>query len=335
MSEITKESTQTPLDLSLDVEEPSSEVLTVPSSPEHLEINTSTLDLGYKKCRESAKRIFGPHFWMISNTTGEERRALHALGGYLSKVSQLQDRHTLDGLPSKEWESFRDEVAMALNGQVYSPELAALQDAVNRFEIPQQFIFDPLNAADQWMRSQGHETMDQYNAYTSRMGGSALAACMPIFETTHGKKPRVLQATIGGGQALFQTQLLAHFAYDARQDQVFLPTEELETCKIDLEKVKAGEVDKSFRHLCRLQVSRIEPKFQSTGKILNNLELDGQRAFTSLLAWAWRLLMKIKSDPASILEIDGPLSKKEKFILKSKHYMGLEGGLPFIHPEHH
>ena len=113
---------------------------------EYLQIDDHVLDLGYKNCKASAKHFFGPYLWMISNMTGHHRRGMDALLAHLARVSGFLDLLSADGLPLETWANYRSEVSRALAGQCRKSELAALADTVNRFQIPRQFIFDPMNA---------------------------------------------------------------------------------------------------------------------------------------------------------------------------------------------
>ena len=110
---------------------------------------------------------------------------------------------------------------------------------------------------------------------------------------------------------------------------------DLNQCKVDLETVRAGEADKSFRHFCRLQASRIESKLEGLGQLVPDVEFDGQRVLTSFLAYFFQLLFKIKADPSLLFEAEGPLSKREVFGFKMKHWMGIQGKVSCIPEDNH
>lgn len=309
-----------------------------PTAPEttsrFLDLSSATFDVGYKSCQQTAKQLFGPFLWMISNTTGNERKSLHAVISHLTRVSNFLDIHTEEGICTEAWENYREEVSVALTGKCRSAKLAALLDTVERYNIQPQHIMDPLDAADLWMRTRKLESREQFEQFTSLMGGSALASVLPIFEI-HGEPESWRSTAINGGKAIYQTLLLSLLAHDARQNQLYFPKSDLEDCEVDIEKIKLGESDKNFRHFCRTQAAIIEPHLHEVGKLTFDMEFDGQRSFKSLLAWTWTTLMKIKTTPASVLEEGGPLTKQEKFKLKAKHWMGLEGGVTIIPTEDH
>ena len=295
----------------------------------YLDLSSETLDFGYKSCQQTAKQLFGPFLWIFSNTTGVERKSLYALVSHLTRVSDFLDIHTEEGICREAWKNYREEVRVAMTGKCRSAKLAALYDTAERYKIPTEQILSPLEAADLWMQNKELKTCEQFEKFTTLMGGAALAAVLPIFEI-HGEPESWESIAIQGGKAIYQTLLLSLLAHDARQNQLFFPQSELEKHEVDLEKVKAGESDKSWRHFCRVQSSKIEPHLHAVGKLTYELEFDGQRAFKSLLAWTWTTLMKIKTSPESVLQEGGPLTKQENFKLKAKHWMGLEGGVAII-----
>lgn len=305
------------------------------SNSPYLSLSSSVLDLGFKNCRVSAKQLFGSHLWVVSNVAMAQRKAIDAVLSHFARVGNFLELLSSNGLSLETWTSYRNEVSEAIGGRCRNTELAALSHTVNKYQIPRQYIFDPLNGADLWIRTKRFESREDFDTFTSLLGGSSLAAFIPILEINaeidewHGRAFR-------GGQAILQTQLLSHFAHDLKQEQMFWPMSELAECDVDLEKLEAGEVDKSFRHFCRLQVSRIEPRLRQLGVMVPMMEFDGKRSLTSLLAIAWQTLMNIKSNPAIIFEQGSALSKRELFKLKAKHLLGLEGNLSIIpEPTHH
>lgn len=309
---------------------------TTQANTDYLEIDTQVLELGYKNCKASAKHFFGPFLWMISNMTGHHRRGMEAVLAHIARVSSFLELLSTDGLPLETWADYRNEVSQALAGQCRKSELAALADTVERFQIPRQFVFDPINAADARIRNREFKTFDQYAAFTSQLGGSPMGAFMQIFEIRADPKWWHSLA-IRGGQAVLQAQLLSTFIQDLQQGQMYIPQCELSACKVDLETVQAGEADKSFRHFCRVQASRIESKLEGLGQLVRFVEFDGQRVMTSLLAYFCNLLFKIKADPSSLFDPEGPVSKREMFKFKAKHWMGIQNKVSCIHEDedHH
>jgi phytoene/squalene synthetase len=297
-----------------------------------LQIDSNVLEIGYQNCKASAKQYFGPFAWVVSNTDGGTRRSLDAVFAHVAHVCNFLELLSTDGLSLDSWSSYRNEVSEALTGRTRKTELAALNDTVTRFKIPKQFIFDPLNAVDQWVRNPEFETLEHYNTFTSLLGGSVMAATLPILEID--ADPKIWQPkAIRGGQAILQAQLLSTFVQDLQQGQMFIPPSELKACKVDLEAVRAGKCDKSFRHFCRVQASRIEAKLEGLGQLVHEVEFDGQRCLTSLLGYYCHLVFKIKADPSLLFEPDGVINKREAFKFKAKHWMGLESKVAII-PEH-
>ncbi len=267
--------------------------------------------------------------------SGDNRRGVNAVLAHVARISHFLELLSADGLSLEAWSNYRYEVSEAFAGKCYKSELAALADTVDRFQIPRQFIFDPINAADSRIRKKTFQTFEQYDAFTSLLGGSPMAALMPIMDI-QGDPKQWHPLAIRGGQAVLQAHFLSTFVQDLQQGQTYVPDSELRACKVDLDSVLAGEADKSFRHFCRVQVSRIEGRLELLGQLVHQVEFDGKRVLTSLLAYVCRLLFKIKADPSVLFDPEGPLTKNEAFKLKAKHWMGLEGNVPLI-PEidHH
>ena len=101
-----------------------------PTAPEttsrFLDLSSATFDVGYKSCQQTAKQLFGPFLWMISNTTGNERKSLHAVISHLTRVSNFLDIHTEEGICTEAWENYREEVSVCLLYTSPSPRDATL-----------------------------------------------------------------------------------------------------------------------------------------------------------------------------------------------------------------
>lgn len=304
-------------------------------SDQFLQIDSKVLEIGYKNCKANAKNYFGPYVWMVSNMAGEDRRGVDAILAHVARISNFLELLSTDGLSLDSWSNYRFEVSEAFIGRCRKSEMAALVDTVNRFNISKQFVFDPINAADSRIRNKTFRTFEQFDTFTSLLGGSPMAALMPILQI-EGEAKQWHPLAIRGGQSILQAHLLANFVQDLRQDQNYFPESELRACNVDCESILAGEADKSFRHFCRVQVNRIENRLELLGQLVHQVEFDGKRVLTSLLAYTCRMLFKIKADPSVLFSTEGPITKNEAFKLKAKHWMGLEGNVPVIpEPDDH
>lgn len=300
---------------------------------EHIELNSNAIERGYKSCRGAGNQFFKGYLWPISNLPGPERRAVDTLLFNLMRTIDLFDLESVSGLSLDVWHEIRDDLSDAFRDQCSSVELAALVDASRRFNIPKQYLFDPLRGADLWIRNHKFDTFEDLEAFCSFVGGSTMAGVSPVLGLI--KTDHELPA-IACGKAIMLTQILANCVRDMKQNKVFFAIEDLEDCEVDIPRLKLRRPSQSFRFLVRLYVSRIEQLFLSGGAYVQHLDFDGKRTIKSLLAWHWKMLTKMKIEPECILSPDGVLSRREQLSLKSRHLLGMDNSLPFVSEvEHH
>ena len=301
---------------------------------EHIELDSHAIERGYKNCRTAVNKFFKGQTWPASNLPRAERRAINTILFGLMRTIDLFDLESVSGLSLDVWHEIRDDLSDAFRDQCSSVELAALVDASRRFEIPKEYLFDPLRGADLWIRNHQFETFEELEAFCSFVGGSTMAAAAPVLGLV---KPDHEIPAIQCGKAIMLTQILATCIDDMKHNKVFFAREDLEDCEVDIPRLKLRRPSKSFRFLVRRYVARTEQLFQEGGQFVNYLDYDGKRSLKSLLAVNWKMLTKMKIEPECIFSPDGVLTRGERLSLKSRHLLGMENRLPFVHEEeaHH
>ena len=301
-------------------------------TPQYVELNSNSIDRGYKSCKGAVKKFFKGTLWPISNMPGEQRRGLDAVLSNLIKTIDLLDLDSVDGLSLDIWHEMRNDLSDAMQGKCATVELAALADTAHKFKIPQQYLFDPLRGADQWIRTREFKTFDELETFCSQVGGASMVAVIPLLGPLEDDWE--LDA-IGCGKAAMLTHLLANCVNDIKQNKVFLAKEDIKDCEVDLPRLKMRRESKEFRYLVRLYTSRIEKMFLEASGLASRLDFDGNRSVKSFLAKNWKMLQKMKVEPECILSDEGVLSSRDQLGLKSRHLLGMDKALPIVREAEH
>ena len=296
--------------------------------------NATRIELGYKSSRNACRAMFADFVWAAGNLPARQRQGILALGNYLIECIDLLDLESVDGTSLDVWHEVRDDLADALDGRPSTPTRAALMDTVNRFKIPHEHLFEMLDGADTWICNRRFETFDQTLSFTEKFGGNMLAACVPVL----GFLERDYQPlAIKCGQAIHLTQILANLLPDLKEHKSFLAKEDYTKCEIDMARLQMRRPGKQFRHFVRQHTSRIERLFIEGGKLVGFLDYSGARTISSILDYHWKMFTKMRAEPELIYGMEKVLSRKDKFKLRTRHVMGLEGKSPVIDrgEEHH
>jgi len=193
-----------------------------------------------------------------------------------------------------------------------------------------------VNGADYWIRFRKFSTFDELDTFASNIAGSAMAAAVPVMGYV---KPGWEVPALACGKTVFLTQKLACCVHDLKSNCCFLADEDIQRFNIDVHRLKLRQDCKELKSFVRFNVARLEKMFYSAGELVQHLDFDGARSVTSLLCLHWRMLMRMQLEPESLYNPDGLLTRRDQLSLKSRHLLGLEGGIPIIpeanHGDHH
>jgi phytoene/squalene synthetase len=284
------------------------------------------LEAGYRNCSTAVNKAFASMRWIASNLPSSQRRELEPLLYHLVMVIDLLDLQSADGHSLDIWTEIREDLDEAFRDNLVTAELAALMDVVHRFHIPKQWLFDPLSGADLWIRQNRFASYAEVESFVGKIGGAAMASMVPALGFI---KPGYEGHAVAWGKAIMLTWLLANFVRDAKHGRVYLAEEDLESCEIEIHRVKLRKPMPTLKHLVRLYCWRIEKLLHTGGQLLGHLDFDGRRSVTSLMGWTWTAMNRMRVHPESILNENGVLTRQDMFKLKAKHVLGLEGNLPF------
>ena len=296
-----------------------------------IEAQGETLEQGYKACRKQVKKDLKPWSWLISNVGGDNKKGVYALLHQFLQTSEMLDLESTDGQVLAISKEIYQDLANALAGEFASPELAALADTCQRYNVDPQCFFNSMKAAVTWVAKRSFHTFEQLDDFCEAFGGSMMTALSPVIGVV---KPDYEHAATACGKAIMLTQILANCVNDMKRNRNFLAKQDLANSKVDVSRMKMRRPSEETKHLVRLYTSRLEPMFQEAGHLVGTLDFDGKRTLTSLLASCWKMVSKMKVDPNCILSPEGVLTKSEKFSLRSKHLLGMDANLPFV-PEDH
>ena len=301
---------------------------------EPIQVDDQTVARGYHKCRVAVKKYLKPHLWLVANVAGQNRQGIDAVLAHLLTTMELMDLESTNGLSLDVWQEVRDDVGNAFRDQYARIELAALVDTCRRFEVPRQFIFDPLRGVDLWIRSRRFANFDELETFCSYVGGATMAALVPVI----GKvRDDYELPAIECGKAVMLTQILANCVDDLKHNRMFLAEDDLQEYNVDISRMKLRQPQPAMRHFVRLYVSRLTEMYHRAGHLVSFLDFDGKRSLKALLAWNWKLLTRLQQDPERVLQEDGVLTSSETLALKSKHLLGIDPRLSIFPAEdpHH
>jgi phytoene synthase len=230
------------------------------------------LEEGYARAK-AVTRLHARTFAFASVALfGERRRASFALYAFCRHLDDLVDGdNTGDGrvkAPRASPAELRDRLATAraavaaVYGEAstglsrlpwHESELAAFQDTVQRFGIPQapfQSLIDGMEMDLTWCRYPDFEAL---RLYCHRVAGVVGLMMTPVLGY---RDERCLPHADELGMALQLTNILRDVREDLARDRVYLPQDELKHFGLTEDDLRAGKVDARWRAMMAFQVAR-------------------------------------------------------------------------------
>lgn len=201
----------------------------------------------YLACRRLNATHGRTYFLATRLLSPAKRPYVHALYGFARYADEL-----VDGWPP-EPARFDAWAAAFLAGRADGPTLAAVQDTIQRWEIPREHFTAFLAAMRQDFTVTGYQTYDELLGYVHGSAAVIGRQLVPILEPLSAAA-YPYAADLGIGFQL--TNFIRDVGEDLRRGRVYLPAEDLAHFGVTREQLAAGVVDGRVRRLLGYQVAR-------------------------------------------------------------------------------
>lgn len=262
-----------------------------------------TLRSSYDQCRRIARQSrssFTPCFRLLF---GGRRRAMEALYAFMRHTDDLADADATAEQAEEALGRWREQTTDALAGRWLGSQgderiLPAVADMVERFEIPDEYLFDVIDGVGMDLSKQRYETFDELADYCYRVATVVGLACLRIWGY-RGEDPH--EAAHACGMAFQLTNILRDLREDLERGRVYLPQEELRRFNYSEDDLAAVATDDRFRELMRLETDRAERFYWTATELAGGLDGGGRRIFVMMIRVYYRLLKQIQADPGRVL----------------------------------
>lgn len=277
----------------------------------------TTLAASYHECQRVARRAASNFYWSFWLLPREKRRAMAALYAFSRHTDDLGDGERPLEERDRSLAEWRRALESALSGSSDHALLPAVADAVRRFDIPAQHLFEIIDGVAMDLRHAGFATFDDLRHYCYHVASAVGLACVHIWGFTNDA---IRAPAIECGIAFQLTNILRDLKEDAESGRVYLPREDFERfgcTAADLTRgnLTDGERSEPLARLIEFEISRAEQLYAAATPTRDFLHADGRRSFDLMFRTYQALLLKIKRRPADIFHRRVRLSLPKKFAL--------------------
>ncbi|MBC7857034.1 MAG: squalene/phytoene synthase family protein [Pirellulaceae bacterium] len=300
---------------------------------------TSDLESSYRHCRAVVRRAssnLASTFWLLP---GEQRRGMDALYAFARQADDLVDSDEPLAVRRKQFAEFRRAISIRLTGggsesfayEIRGPLtlLPAVEDTVQRFEIPPTYLLEMLDGVEMDLHQSAYVSFDDLRVYCYRVASVIGLSCLPIWGC---RDARAAGPAIDCGLAFQLTNILRDIREDAERGRVYLPTDELGRFGLAPTDILSGANEDGWQEFLQFQVARAESFFESGAATRRYLPAAGRRVFHLMLARYQAILGEVKRRRTGVLRERVQLSYPHKLLIAAGSLWG--SGSVFAPGEH-
>ena len=227
----------------------------------------------------------------------EKREAIEAVYAFARRSDDVADSNLPTEEARRQLELCRQDLDRCYQagghpGSDLTPELAALAEAVHRFQIPRQHFEELFRGIEMDLSPQRYRTFEDLSLYCYRVASTIGLISIEIFgyKNLHTRK---YAANLG--MALQLVNILRDLQSDARRGRVYLPAEDLERFGVSPEGFLEGRPGGRFVELMKFESERARGYFALARQALPPEDRRSMVVAEIMGALYWRLLIRIRS----------------------------------------
>ncbi len=273
------------------------------------------LDQAYEYCRRLTKEQAKNFYYAFIMLPAGKRKAIYATYAFCRLCDDATDDVTDSEEKLRLVQEQREGLLRTYAGEPEGPVFAALEDTVNTYNIPAEYLEDVINGVEMDISKKRYATFEELREYCYRVASSVGLICIEIFGY---KDHRAREYAVDLGLAMQLTNILRDVREDMERDRIYLPQEDLDRFGCSEQDISLGRVNDNFRDLMRFQVERAREYFKR-GKELLPLVSPQSRVCPAMLHSTYsRLLDRIEAADYDVFSRRISLSTREKLALMAR-----------------
>lgn len=265
------------------------------------------LDDSRRYCRSVARRRAKNFYYAFALLPRQKRDALCAVYAFMRHSDDLSDEPDAPPEALKHW---RAALEAALAGRPDGRHIwPALLDALARYRIPHQYLFDMVEGVASDLAPRAIATFDELYHYCYRV---ASVAGLSMVHILGFDSPQALELAEKCGVAFQLTNILRDVREDSERGRVYLPAEDLARFGVRAEDLRRGEGGDNLTALFRFEAARARAYYRESWPLLRMVHPSGRASLRALIEIYSRLLERIEQSGFDVFSRRISLSGVEK-----------------------
>ncbi len=277
-----------------------------------------TLADSYAYCRKIARTRAKNFYYSFVLLSKEQKNAMCAIYAFMRYCDDLSDEPGAAAAPIERW---REDLTEALAGRTASasPLWPAFQDAVRRYQIPQQYFYEMIDGVLSDLEPRRIQTFDELYRYCYQV---ASVVGMTIIHIFRFEDPGALPLAEKCGIAFQLTNILRDVREDAGLDRIYLPEEDLARFGVSADDLRAGRKTEDFARLMEFEATRARRYYDESRPLIGLIHKKSRSSLWALITIYSRLLDRIRRSNYDVLARRIRLSTFEKSFIVLRAAIG-------------
>jgi phytoene synthase len=259
----------------------------------------------------------------------EKRRAIEAVYAFARRADDAVDASRLRAEAVEELAHCRECLAACYGAgssgdslrEGFRPELGALAEAVQRFQIPRRHFEDLILGFEMDLSGTHYATFDDLLLYCYRVASTIGLIAIEIFGY---RNPRSRDYAIHLGTALQLVNILRDLHSDLDCGRLYLPDEDLRRFGVEPQDLLDGQPSDRFTALMHFEADRARHYFKLARQALPREDRRSMVPAEIMAAIYWRLLGRIRQRGGNASSQRVGLSRPLKFWTALSVFLGTE-----------
>jgi phytoene synthase len=250
-------------------------------------------------CENKTARSGSSFYYSFLFLPTEQRRAIMALYAFCREVDDVVDDCTEPVVAQAKLDWWRGEIARLYAGTPQHPVTQALQSAVMRYDLPQEYFAEIIDGMAMDLTQTRYASFKDLSLYCYRVASvvGLMAATIFGYEDRH-----TLKYAHDLGMAFQLTNILRDVGEDAARGRIYLPSDEMARFGVSAEDVLARRMSDGMRELLRCQAQRARTYYDKAFAQLPIVDRYGQRSGLIMAAIYLSTLDAIEQQGYPVLE---------------------------------
>lgn len=196
-------------------------------------------------------------------------KSLASAGWHPPSAAKLDSASNLQTAKSELLDAWRDDLDACYDREPSHPVMVALQDMVQRFDIPREPFLKLIEANRMEQRSNRYPTYQDLAHYCDHSANPVGRLFLYLFGYRDEERQRLSDLTC---TALQLANFWQDVARDYRMGRIYIPLEDMARFNYTEEQLAQGVVNDDYRRLMAFEVDRAKGMFQEGLKLVDTLD---------------------------------------------------------------